>query len=460
MVERGTIEEKTSLLALGVTDFVPGCLVQGEEALTLDQKALEAVFDWQHFVAMAADLVRGGKRLSAEPSYRYREASIKLELCFVNLRVTNASEEDAETRRQNKKYLLAEKPQVRLEDIFGSELVKKEVRLCIDNIRHPEKYRAIGVKLMTGILMYGAAGMGKTMFAKAMAFETNTAFISAAGSDFLTGGGVLKLEEMFHTARRKRPCILFIDEFDAISKNRGAFNMSIDQMAVLEKLLKEMDGLETDNDGVYVVAATNYPLESLDPAVARRFSARIQFPEPSLKDRETYLLWLLEKKNLRDNISERAARTLTHMMGRNRKNYSEVKKFIEQSMMQAAFQEKEVTEQFLFDRVHDEKDGSIREEKDEAQYTATAYHEAGHAVLQYHSGEKLEYVTIVSRGNYGGYAMSDPKYRTGQDFLNRIRIFFCGTRGGDALYGGAFQKGDGHQHRSRKRSAEGYPDCL
>ena len=444
VVDRGAIEEKTSLITLGATDFVQGTLYkpqcmdkgnpdksnvdsgnQEEKSLALDRGELEAILARQHFVEMAAALVREGRRLSCNRAYEYKRRSRELKLLFTDLCVKAAAEEDAESRRQDRKYLLADRPQVRLRDIFGNKSVKDAVERCIDNIRNPEKYRAAGAKLMTGILMYGAPGMGKTMFAKAMAYESGAAFISAVGADFLNGDGIVKMEEMFRTARRKKPCILFIDEFDAISKNRAG-RITNAQENVLEKFLKEMDGLETDNDGVYVVGATNYPLEGLDSAVTRRFSARICFPYPDIQERQKFLLDLLEQRNLKDKISERAVKTLNLMMYRKMRSYSEIKTFIEESIAEALYKKKAVTERFLFNRIHDEMYGASRQEEDPNKYIATAYHEAGHAVLQYHFDRKIDYVTIVSRGNYGGYAMAQLKYDTGQDFLDQICICFAG----------------------------------
>nr|WP_302111797.1 AAA family ATPase [uncultured Acetatifactor sp.] len=441
LVDRGTVEDKAPLLSLGVTDFVRAVPYEPQHTdrnnptgLALDGKELEAILGRQHFVEMARALVREGKRLSGDVAYDYKEESDELEIRFIDLRETEAATEDAEARRQNRKYLLAEKPQVRLRDIFGNELVREAVNRCIDNIKNPEKYRAMGAKLMTGILMYGAPGMGKTMFAKAMAFESGAAFISSVGADFLNGDGVAKMEEMFQTARRKRPCVLFIDEFDAISKDRRG-PITSGQENVLEKFLKEMDGLETDNDGVYVVAATNYPLEWLDEAIIRRFSARIHFPYPDMEERLRFLLHVLEKKNLKDKVSKRAARTLSLKSYGTLTNYSEIETFVEESIAEAVYKNESVTERFLLNRIHNETDGAARQHKDPREYIATAFHEAGHVVLQYHYGMEIDYVTIVSRGMYGGYAMGRPRYHTGQNLLDRICISFAG-RIAETIYAG------------------------
>ena len=429
VVDRGAAKEKAPLMALGVTDFVQGWMKKPQSVVQgnpeADGPALRTILDRQNFLKMARELARKGRRISSEASYEYKKKTGTLEIRFTGLHVAEAEEEDAESRRQNKKYLLVEKPQVRLRDIYSAESVKKDIERCIDNIKDPKKYTQSGARLMTGILMYGAPGMGKTMFAKAMAFESGAAFISAVGADFLNGDGVIKMEEMFRTARRKKPCILFIDEFDAISKNRGS-NITSNQEIVLEKFLKEMDGLETDNDGVYVVGATNYSLEQLDSAVLRRFSTKIPFPYPTMDDRQKFLLRVLEKKDLKDKISDRVVKTLIIKMYGKMSTYSEIETFIEESIAKAVYEQKPVTEKFLFDRIHDETDGMVRQETDQYMYMATAYHEAGHAVLQNHFGRELAYVTIKSRGNYGGYAMAQFRAYTGQDFLDEICISFAG----------------------------------
>ncbi len=451
IVDRGNVEDKAPLLALGVTDFLRAVPYEPQptdkgnptdksnptEGLALDRAELEEILGRQYFIEMAKSLVREGKRLSCDVDYNYRKESGELEIRFTNLREKEAAAEDAEARRQNRKYLLTEKPQVRLTDIFGNEQVREAVKRCIDNIKNPEKYRVAGARLMTGILMYGAPGMGKTMFAKAMAFESGAAFISAVGADFLSKdgdaqkdgnaskNGITKMEEMFRTARRKRPCILFIDEFDAISRHREG-PITSEQENVLEKFLKEMDGLETNNDGVYVVAATNYPLERLDDAVTRRFSAKIPFRYPDMEERLSFLLHVLEKKNLKDKVSERAVRTLSLKMYGTRTNFAEIETFVEEAVAEAVYKNEAVTERFLLNRIHDEADGAARQNHDPRNYIATAFHEAGHAVLQDYYGMKIDYVTIVSRGVYGGYALGQPRYHIGQDFLNQIRICFAG----------------------------------
>lgn len=406
-------EEKKAFRLYEVKDFIDLQTNQLEEALIRCD-----------FVEKVRIMSKDGEKLSAEAKFDYNAKTGCMNICFTNICISSALEELAEARRMNKQYLLDKKPQVRLKAVFGNKLAKEAVRRCIDNIKYPEKYLRVGAKLIKGILMYGAPGMGKTMIAKAMAYESGAAFVSAVGSDFVREGGIVRLEEIFATARRKKPCIIFIDEIDAIAKVRGHIS-NIEEM-VQNKLLKEMDGLEIDNEGVYVVGATNYNLESLDPAVTRRFSSKIEFPYPNKGECLEFLAYTLYRKGLNKYISPRVVKTLNLMMYGHMTNYSEIENFIEESIAEAVYRGVPVTEKYLINRVHDVTGGAARGVGNITRLTATAFHEAGHAVLQWYYGRNNEYATVVSRGNYGGYAMANSKLYSRKDFLEQIRISFAG----------------------------------
>ncbi len=408
-----TEEEKNLLKGHGATDFAD---VYSEQ--------LEHVLKQYDFVEKATELSGDGKKISADVTYDYNAKTGEVQIVFSNLNVNNALEESAREREMNKRYLLNKKPQTRLEDIFGNELAKETIKRCIDNIKCPEKYLLKGAKLMSGIIMHGAPGMGKTMFAKAMAQESGAEFISTVGSDFIRPGGIEILESIFATARRKNPCIIFIDEFDAIAMQRKG-NPDYQEM-VQNRLLKEMDGLESENDGVYVVAATNYHPDRLDRAVTRRFSAHIEFTYPDLKERLQYIMHILRKKGLEEVVSERTAKTLNMMMYSHMRNFAEIENFFEEAVAEAVYKRTEITERFLLNFVHNTKFGKARQEENAEELAAVAFHEAGHTVLQWYYDNKPEYVTIVSRGSYGGYAMASEKSYTQRDYLNRIRVFFAG----------------------------------
>lgn len=417
-------DTKKNLRGHGVTDFVD--IYSEEFVKTLSR------YD---FFSRANSLSKADKIITADKKYSYNAKSEHLKISFTNLVLAKASEELLYERVMNERYLLANRPQVGLKDIFGNRLAKEAVKRCIDNIKHPDRYLDKGARLVKGILMYGAPGMGKTMFAKAMAFESGAEFISTVGSDFTKSGGVERLEEIFQTARRKKPCIIFIDEFDVISKRRGNSNNPNNEEKVLNKFLKEMDGLETNNEGVYVIGATNYNVEDLDPAVTRRFSSKIYFPCPNRTESREYLKYILRKKGFKNVLSSRAAKTLSLMMFGHMDNFSEIETFVEEAISEAVYRGVPLTERFLFNRVHEVTNGIVRSSDDIVKLTATAYHEAGHAVLQWYYGKQNEYVTIVSRGRYSGYALADTSVYTREEFLEAIRISLAGRIAEMRFYG-------------------------
>jgi len=411
------VDTRKNLSMQGVADFVD-----------IYSKDFEKTLIKYDFFNKSHRLAKDGKIITADKTYDYDEKNGVLKLCYTNLAIGKGTEDGLRERLLDDTYLLDKKPQVRLKDIFGNRLAKEAVKRCIDNIKYPEKYFKAGVKLIKGILMYGAPGMGKTMLAKAIAFESGAAFISTVGSDFIGEEGVKKLAEVFETARRKKPCVIFIDEFDAISKSRGdrSNNDKNNGEMVLNKILKEMDGLETNNNGVYVIGATNFNLEDLDAAVVRRFSSKILFPYPNKGECLEFLDYIIHKKGLNEVISPRAIKTLNLMMYGHMTNYSDIETFIEESISEAVYRDVPVTERFLINRIHEVTGGIARNDGDIDKLRGTSYHEAGHAVLQWYYGRRNEYVTVVSRGSYGGYAMANSNIFTKKEFLEQIRISLAG----------------------------------
>lgn len=423
------VDDMEALASFGATNFVDRKSV-GSNSL---RDPLTEIFEGAYFAKKAQSLADSDKRISSATEFSC--ANNTLTLTFNNLSIVKATEDDAQARRENKKYLLTKRPEVSLEnDVFGSEMLKDAIRRCADNIKNPEKYKKLGLPLMKGVLMYGAAGMGKTLIAKAIASEakssTPVGFISTAGSDFVNPNGVQEMGTVFKIARRNRPCIIFIDEFDAISKSRTIGQLSIIAEAVLEKFLKEMDGVESDNDQVYVIAATNYSLDYLDPAVTRRFSSRIRVPLPTLRERELFLRHVLKGKKFID-ISDEDIPLLNKLLTRVTRNYAEIEQFINDSLSAAVFesnQNKKVIVDFnyLSKRTHDMSFGTVKPEDEGAVSKVTAYHEAGHAVLMYLFGRKVDYVTVIPRAGYGGYAMAETQFVTDKDYREEICICLGG----------------------------------
>ena len=428
--ERFSEEERKQLIKKGVKDFVRG--------MDINENKIEPLIDklkGLHFAEFIHQMVRECKCVSGRKHYEVKKSDRRVEIVYSGFQRVRNNRESLEDRRNDRKYLMVSRPEVRLDDVFGNNEAKDAIKRCIDNIRHPEKYRDAGGKLMKGILMYGAPGMGKTMFAKAMAYESGAEFIPKAGSDFLGENGIETLGKVFGVARRRKPCIIFIDEFDAISRRRiGSRNY--DEM-VLEKLLKEMDGVESNNDGVYVVAATNEYLENLDPAVTGRFSEKIYFPFSTWEERYDFIMDLLQRKNLHGCISENAVRTLSFMMYRNMNSFREIESFFEGAISEFIFRNEDITnitDDYLFERFHTITEGERTGQSDIDEEFATAYHEAGHCLMQWEFGRDNQYVTIVSRAKYGGYASAPPILYSGQDFLDQICISYAGRAAEVILY--------------------------
>ncbi|MFN3535803.1 MAG: AAA family ATPase, partial [Desulfatiglandales bacterium] len=188
------------------------------------------------------------------------------------------------------KVYIDEKPKVTLKDVAGMEEVKEEVKEIIEYLKDPVKFQRLGGRPPKGALLYGEPGVGKTLLAKAIAGEAHVPFISVSGSDFVemfVGVGAARVRDLFDTAKKHAPCIIFIDEIDAVGRSRGALNLGghDEREQTLNQLLVEMDGFDT-SEGIIVIAATNRP-DILDPALLRpgRFDRQIFIPRPDVKGR-------------------------------------------------------------------------------------------------------------------------------------------------------------------------------
>nr|MCR5213329.1 AAA family ATPase [Eubacterium sp.] len=432
-VDRGLSKEnKKTLIEKNVNAFI-----QVDTMPDIRKKQICILEDIKrvYFIRAYNKLAKAERCLTSIRKMEYKSSSGHMNIIYTNIDLKKATIESARERALNKRYLLNDKKAVYLKDIFGNEKAVEVAKRCIDNIRYPERYINAGVKLLKGILMYGEPGMGKTMLAKAMAFESGASFISTVGSDFLGGNGISELDNIFEAARRQKPCIIFIDEFDAIAKSRKIFSGGMAEM-ILEKFLQEMDGVGKDNTGVYVVGATNYPLEYIDDAIIRRFSEKIVFERPSGYERCKFLGMLFDKKGL--SIPGEYANVLVRHMFGYQDNYSEIETFINESIAELVYEKqdkfdikRDVTLDYLLDRLQEINYGEKREESEDI--IRTCFHEAGHAVMQKLTGRNVEFMTVVSRGRFDGFAMSSVKLETALDFINHIRISLAG-RAAEIIY--------------------------
>lgn len=438
VVDRGfSNEDKRALLVKNVIAFLD---VQKMPNMRKAQICFLEDLKNVYFISSFNKLAKAEKCFSSIRNMDYNSRDGEMNIIFSNISIQNANIESARERALNNRYLLSEKKEVYLSDIFGNEEAVSVARRCIDNIKYPERYLSAGVRLLRGILMHGEPGMGKTMLAKAIAYESGASFISSVGSDFVESNGIQELENIFETARRKKPCVIFIDEFDAIAKSRKYFSSGIAEL-VLEKFLQEMDGVGKDNTGVYVIGATNYSLNLIDDAIIRRFSEKIEFKRPSGPERCEFLGRLFEKKGL-NILTEYSNVLVRHMFGF-QDNFSEIETFLDESIAEIVYKKKDkfdksdVTLDYLLDRLQRINYGEKREET--VEMLRTCFHEAGHSVLQWINGRRLSYITVVPRDRFNGFAMADPKLYSGNDYLRHIRIALAG-RAAEIIYAKKYSK--------------------
>jgi cell division protease FtsH len=320
-------------------------------------------------------------------------------------------------------------------DVAGIDEAKEELEEIVDFLKDPGKFTALGGRIPTGVLLAGAPGTGKTLLAKAIAGEADVPFFSISGSDFVemfVGVGASRVRDMFAQGKKNAPCIIFIDEIDAVGRHRGAGlgGGHDEREQTLNQLLVEMDGFES-NDGVIIVAATNRP-DVLDPALLRpgRFDRQVIVPIPDVRGRQKILeIYAKKTKMARDVDLEILARGTPGFSGADLENLVN-----EAALMAARTGAKEI-DLDLLDRAKDkimmgaERRSMIISEKEKK---VTAYHEAGHALVAWllADTDPIHKVTIIPRGRALGLTMqlpTDDKYTHSKTFLeNTIRILYGG----------------------------------
>ncbi len=328
-----------------------------------------------------------------------------------------------------------EKALVTFKDVAGIEEAKEELSEIIDFLREPKKFTDLGARIPTGVLLAGPPGTGKTLLAKAIAGEADVPFFSISGSDFVemfVGVGASRVRDLFNQGKKNAPCIIFIDEIDAVGRHRGAGlgGGHDEREQTLNQLLVEMDGFEA-NDGVIIVAATNRP-DVLDPALLRpgRFDRQVMVPPPDVRGRELILKVHAKKIPLADDTDFKViARGTPGFTGADLENMVN-----EAALLAARKGKKQVTMAFL-DEAKDkvmmgaERRSMIITEKEKE---ITAYHEAGHALvaLLLPDTDPVHKITIIPRGQSLGLTQQLPtsdKYTHARSYLlNNLRIFLGG----------------------------------
>ncbi len=333
---------------------------------------------------------------------------------------------------------------VTFQDVAGCEEAKDEVTELVDFLRSPAKFQRLGGHIPKGILMVGPPGTGKTLLARAIAGEARVPFFSISGSDFVemfVGVGASRVRDMFETAKKHAPCIIFIDEIDAVGRQRGAGlgGGHDEREQTLNQLLVEMDGFE-GNEGIILIAATNRP-DVLDQALLRpgRFDRQVVVPLPDLKGREQILKVHMRKVPLGDNVDARViARGTPGFSG------ADLANLVNEAALFAARQDCKTVQQTHFDMAKDkimmgaERKSMVMSEEDKL---LTAYHEAGHAIVGriVPEHDPVYKVTIIPRGRALGVTMFLPeedRYSMTRKQLNsQLASLFGGRVAEELIYG-------------------------
>ncbi|MFC4769880.1 ATP-dependent zinc metalloprotease FtsH [Effusibacillus consociatus] len=333
------------------------------------------------------------------------------------------------------KLYTTEKKKITFNDVAGADEEKNELVEVVEFLKDPQKFGALGARIPKGVLLAGPPGTGKTLLARAVAGEAGAPFFSISGSDFVemfVGVGASRVRDLFERAKKNAPCIIFIDEIDAVGRHRGAGlgGGHDEREQTLNQLLVEMDGFGA-NEGIIIIAATNRP-DILDPALLRpgRFDRQITVDRPDVKGRQEILKVHSRNKPLAEGVKlDGIAKMTPGFTG------ADLENLLNEAALLAARRNKKQIEMSEIDEAIDrviagpEKKSRVVSEKERR---LVAYHEAGHAVVGYFlkGADEVHKVTIIPRGMAGGYTVMLPKedrwFATKDEMLDKV----CGLLGG------------------------------
>ena len=334
---------------------------------------------------------------------------------FVIMRQAGGGGKMSQFSKANARTQPSNGPKITFADVAGAEEEKEEMSEIVDFMKNPRKYQEIGAKIPRGVLLLGPPGTGKTLLAKAVAGEANVPFFSISGSDFVemfVGVGASRVRDLFDQAKKHTPSIIFIDEIDAVGRQRGTGlgGGHDEREQTLNQLLVEMDGF-TDNQGVIVIAATNRR-DILDPALLRpgRFDRQITVGYPDIKGREAILRVHTKNKKLAPDISlATIAKGTAGFTGADLANLVNEAALLAARNNRKAITQPDIEEATIKVVAGPEKKSKVVSEEEKR---LTAFHEAGHAVCTFHckTQDPVHQVSIIPRGMAGGYTMSLPEH--------------------------------------------------
>ncbi|WP_367575418.1 ATP-dependent zinc metalloprotease FtsH [Neglectibacter caecimuris] len=339
------------------------------------------------------------------------------------------------------KQMSDEKRKTTFADVAGADEEKEELREIVEFLRNPAKYNSLGARIPKGVLLVGPPGTGKTLLARAVAGEAGVPFFSISGSDFVemfVGVGASRVRDLFEKAKKNHPCIIFIDEIDAVGRQRGAGlgGGHDEREQTLNQLLVEMDGFGA-NEGVIMIAATNRP-DILDPALMRpgRFDRQVTVGYPDVRGREDILRVHAKGKPLApDVVLSTIAKSTAGFTGADLENLLNEAALLAARKNHKAITMPEIEEATIKVVVGTEKKSRVMNEKEKK---LTAYHEAGHAIATYYCGtqDPVHQISIIPRGMAGGYTMhlpsEDRTYRSRNEMREEL-IVLLGGRVAEAL---------------------------
>jgi len=409
-------------------------LVQTFQAAGIDPKSVEIKVVDQTMTKAVADILGGILPLVLMAVFFY----------FIFRQARGAQDSIFSFGQSRAKLFAKGKQPITFKDVAGVDEAKKELEEVVDFLKHPQKYRALGARTPKGVLLVGPSGVGKTLLAKAVAGEAGVPFFSMAGSEFmemLVGVGASRVRDLFATAKRAAPSIIFIDEIDAIGRQRGVGGFvggHDEREQTLNQILVEMDGF-TPNDNVIVIAATNRG-DLLDPALLRpgRFDRRVVLDMPDLEGRKAILAIHARGKKFAKSVDwEKVAKRTVGFSGADLENMLN-----EAAILAARLNKKEIDERDLEEAAVKVKLGPERKRlQSEEDKRLTAYHEAGHAVVNFFCphADPVHRISIVARGMSLGHTLIAPlKDRTQETktrLLEQIRVMMGGRVAEEITFG-------------------------
>ncbi len=428
-------EEQNSLLGTGARGLVS--LAVSDSALRTE---ILMIAQKLHQQSAMDRLARASKSVSFETAQLVRDNGTAAEIRLFDLKLKTM----VEAGDSGDLIDPVSRPETTFDKVIGAEDAKRELRYVIEFLKNPKKYASTGVGMPKGILLYGPPGTGKTMLAKAMAGESGFSFIAAEGNQFVNkywGVGRDRVKELFRRARKYAPTILFIDEIDAIGKERTGDEDSRDLEVTLTALLTEMEGFSRDlTRPVFVLAATNYEVEpgskrSLDQAFLRRFDRRLFIDLPTRDERLRYLRMKREANRALQLSDQLVGNIALRSTGR---SLADLESICEASLRLAICNGKSVVTDEVFEEAFETFLGGEAKKWDESLLERTARHEAGHAYLCWKSGETPSYVTVVARADHGGYMQTGDREKqmyTKAELLADIRTSLGGRAAELVFYG-------------------------